>query len=368
MDHAAPTSPPATSGGCDCGCPSCCSPGSFSPTVRRSVKRKAEYPGRDAPVAGFARVEVENEVAALRQTVASQQVTIRDLSEELEEERNSAATGASETMSMILRLQREKAEVQMEARQFRRFAEEKMAHDGREIAALEDLLFERDQAVENLTCQIRSYKHRLLSLGFYVADELDSPPVGGYPSLYCNADSRGEEATDLHSLEQRIYELERTPTSTHAKVIPQESSSFDDENAGGEGEDDDETDRVYTIDAIHGVSSSSNGWVKEELKVENGEKVESCKEGDEGDIKKLYMRLQALEADRESMREAIISMRTEKAQLMLLREIAQELCKEKPERRVVKKKLHFGVGFLFVSFIKWAMPFLFWRKKASRSR
>ncbi|KAF5176068.1 hypothetical protein FRX31_034344 [Thalictrum thalictroides] len=32
-------------------------------------------------------------------------------------------------MSMILRLQRQKAEIQMETRQFKQFAEEKMAHD-----------------------------------------------------------------------------------------------------------------------------------------------------------------------------------------------------------------------------------------------
>ena len=44
---------------------------------------------------------------------------------------------ANETMSMILRLQREKAEVQMEARQFKRFSEEKMSHDAQEISAWE---------------------------------------------------------------------------------------------------------------------------------------------------------------------------------------------------------------------------------------
>jgi hypothetical protein len=37
------------------------------------------------------------------------------------------------------------------------------------------------------------------------------------------------------------------------------------------------------------------------------------------------MRLEALEADRESMRQALVAMRTEKAQLVLLREIAQQL-------------------------------------------
>ncbi|CAN6172069.1 unnamed protein product [Urochloa humidicola] len=38
--------------------------------------------------------------------------------------------------------------------------------------------------------------------------------------------------------------------------------------------------------------------------------------------------MQALEADRESMLQAIISMGAEKAQVMLLKEIAQKLCKD----------------------------------------
>ncbi|KAG0475454.1 hypothetical protein HPP92_015140 [Vanilla planifolia] len=60
-------------------------------------------------------------------------------SEVEEEEQNAAAAVASEAMSMILRLQREKAELEMESRQFQRLADERMAHDHREIAAFEEL-------------------------------------------------------------------------------------------------------------------------------------------------------------------------------------------------------------------------------------
>ena len=44
----------------------------------------------------------------------------------------------SEAMSMILRLQREKAEVQVEFRQLMQFAEGKMAHDSQELITLVD--------------------------------------------------------------------------------------------------------------------------------------------------------------------------------------------------------------------------------------
>lgn len=345
------------------------------------MKRKAAE--RDVtPQPGFARVELESELTLLRETLFGQQVAIQDLSVELEEERNAAATAASETMSMMLRLQREKAEVQMEARQFRRFAEEKIAHDGREIAELEDLLFKREQQVQALSCEVRAYRNRLLSLGVNVgSDPLGFPSDGEegdfylpggicYPPLRCGVTNSCDDETT--NIEQRIYELEKAPYGVDVNIlnpspgnlhpfsdvdslIPQESSTIVDGN--GE-DDDDETDRICTIDAVHGVKvvdgSEDEEFISSRLKEMSGQKEGfDGGEREEGDIKKLYMRLQALEADRESMRQAIISMRTEKAQLVLLREIAQQLCKEaKPERRVVKKNQTFFGVFWLVSLIK----------------
>ena len=71
------------------------------------------------------------------------------------------------------------------------------------------------------------------------------------------------------------------------------------------------------------------------------------------DVTKLYMRLQALEADRESMRQAIMSMRTEKAQMVLLKEIAQHLSKDViPERRLPLRKASVVGAFDFISVFK----------------
>ena len=56
-----------------------------------------------------ARLLVENECAALLEDLSSQRKIVKDLHLELEEERNAAASADNETMSMILRLQREKA-------------------------------------------------------------------------------------------------------------------------------------------------------------------------------------------------------------------------------------------------------------------
>ena len=131
-------------------CPCCCSSSSSAVPWRRSVKRKlGAEKGKESGEAGddeagpAARVEAEGECAALREAVASAQSAASVLRAEVEEERLAAASAASEAMAMMLRLQREKAEVQMELRQFRRFADEKMALDAADIDQLRALLAQR---------------------------------------------------------------------------------------------------------------------------------------------------------------------------------------------------------------------------------
>ncbi|KAF6141024.1 hypothetical protein GIB67_006469 [Kingdonia uniflora] len=79
------------------------------------------------------------------------------------------------------------------------------------------------------------------------------------------------------------------------------------------------------------------------------------------------MRLQALEADMESMKQENISMRTDIVQLILLKEIAQHLCKDmSPKRRLPRNKP--SRSFSFISLLKWIMSFVFWRMKAHQSK
>ncbi|KAK3028698.1 hypothetical protein RJ639_038951 [Escallonia herrerae] len=476
--------PPSTSlvKCCDCGC-SCALNRSFSGTFLRSVKRRYDefaegngfvIPGLNIPQ--VARVEIGNECVALREMVGNQQQSIQDLSIELDEERNASSSAANEAMSMILRLQREKAEIQMEARQFKRFAEEKMAHDQQEFMALEDLLYKREQAIEALTCEVQAYKHRMMSFGLTEAEAegqrggmtrnnsfaqyLDGQydlPTYEYPPLKCSLnenqvyseldnvvdvekypfDETPRSRDHLKDLEYRINQLENSPKQNQPdgelfgtknvleKVIvgqsprrprhfrrfsTDSSSSYfatiketgsdlatDNPKFGGSARKmdslqtddspnlkrldnaseagDDMSDRIYTIDYVHnGVSY--NGVTDPKANVGICEDYittprESQYQADIGDpeIKKLYMRLQSLEADRESMRQAIISMRTDKAQLVLLKEIAQHLSKEmSPGRRMPVKKASFIGSFSFISTFKWIVSFVFWRKKARRSK
>nr|KYP71156.1 hypothetical protein KK1_010400 [Cajanus cajan] len=397
----------------------------------RSVKRKhkefdqnGQFPDQD-PVA---RVEIGNECDALREAVSSQQKSIQDLYEELEEERNAASTAANETMSMILRLQREKAELQMEARQFKRFVEERTSHDHHELLALEDLLYQREQAIQSLSCEVQAYKHRLMSYGLTESeaegDAYEFPPYE-YPPLRCNAMHADNDEIDidkyafgetpkdrLRNLETRISQMERSPTysqmdgefngknilekvivghsprwAKHSRKISCDSSSFcpeymmdspklsgsfrkmdcfsqsDDvsplkkvDNASEAG--DDMIDKVYTIDS----DFKGGVGVYDDFATTPREFVNHA-DFEDPYVKKLCMRLQTLEADRESMRQAIISMRTDKAQLVLLKEIAQQLCKEMSQQKKMTAR-SFISSLPFLTVFKWVASIVFWRKRA----
>ena len=440
---------------CNCGC-SCSLISSSSGTWLRSVKRKYDEleEGSRFIIPGFnfssnARVQIENECVALREMVGRQQHSIQDLCSELEEERNASSSAANEAMSMILRLQREKAEIQMEARQFKRFAEEKMAHDQQELLALEDLLYKREQAIQSFTCEIQAYKYRMMSYGLTEAEadgergalsrnpsmvEFDAQielPMYNYPPLKCNLnETQGHLEDDndaedvekyafgetpharghLKNLENRIYQMERSPSnsrvdgdfsgsknilekvvvgqspmrSRHCRRLSDESgrdfstesprpiSSFKKTEYVSQTEDysnfrkldnasevgDDMSDRVYTIDSIHNgapnngfTDPNAGGGICDDY-VTTPMSLNQVDYADP-DIKKLYTRLHALEADRESMRQAIVSMRTDKAQMVLLKEIAQHLCEEmSPERRITVKKPTLLGSFSFMSIFK----------------
>uniref|UniRef100_A0ACD6AW12 Uncharacterized protein n=1 Tax=Avena sativa TaxID=4498 RepID=A0ACD6AW12_AVESA len=150
---------------------------------------------RDLSADAVARVGLGDEPAALRESVAWHQSGMEDLQEELEAERGAAAEAASEAMSMILRLQRDKSEAMMEARQFRRFAEDRFAHDAAEVAALQDAIARRDASIQSLSAQLRACRSRLLQLGFLSPSSLPSSPTAAAAGDHPSAD---DECLDDH--------------------------------------------------------------------------------------------------------------------------------------------------------------------------
>ncbi|KAJ0702962.1 putative GTD-binding domain-containing protein [Helianthus annuus] len=80
---------------------------------------------------------------------------------ELEKERNAAATAADEAMSMILRLQEDKASIEMEARQYQRMIEEKSAYDEEEMNILKEIVLRREREKHFLEKEVDAYRQML---------------------------------------------------------------------------------------------------------------------------------------------------------------------------------------------------------------
>lgn len=107
----------------------------------------------------------EYNITSMNEALRAQQQLLQKLYAELDEEREASSTAASEALSMILRLQGEKAAVHMEANQYKRLAEEKICHAEESMAIFEDIIYQKEMEIASLEFQIQAYKCKLLSLG-----------------------------------------------------------------------------------------------------------------------------------------------------------------------------------------------------------
>ncbi|KAG6427796.1 hypothetical protein SASPL_112043 [Salvia splendens] len=128
-------------------------------------------------MANYSTVMSESEIASLKNALCAQQKLLQKLYIELDAEREASATAASEALSVILRLQGEKAAVKMEAEQYKRLAEERMCHAEESFALIEDMITEKEMEVAELDYQVQTYRYQLMSMGFDVpsGDDMNIP-------------------------------------------------------------------------------------------------------------------------------------------------------------------------------------------------
>lgn len=112
----------------------------------------------------------EAEVIALKKALIDQAQFIRKLSDELDEERKAAASGADEALSMIFRLQEGRALQKMEAIQFKRIAEAKMLHTEELLAFLKESILEKEGEISTLKLQLQSYRQNMHRYGICDTD------------------------------------------------------------------------------------------------------------------------------------------------------------------------------------------------------
>ncbi|KAF8084651.1 hypothetical protein N665_0708s0009 [Sinapis alba] len=108
---------------------------------------------------------VNGETSGVRETMWAQQELLQKISQELDDEREASSSAASEALSMILRLQGEKAALEMETSQYKRMAEEKMCHAETSLTLFEDLIYNKEMEIASLEFQVQAYRYKVLSVG-----------------------------------------------------------------------------------------------------------------------------------------------------------------------------------------------------------
>lgn len=165
------------------------------------------------------------------QALQAEREAMAALYSELEEERNSSATAASEALAMISRLQEEKAAIQMESRQFQRMVMEKAMYDQEAIEVLKEILAKREEERLTLEDEMQLYKEKLESL---LMDENDSVEKAGGDSeraelvmtdrvIHNSRIAKEEEAEFLDRLNKTKSQL---LTALLGKGIPEPASAF----------------------------------------------------------------------------------------------------------------------------------------------
>jgi hypothetical protein len=286
---------------------------------RRSLKRRPparspELSPKAGPGAGEAaeeelirRVEeLEAAAARLRGEKEAAEEAARGLRQELDAERASAETAASEAMLMIERLQREKAAAQMEARQFKRYAE---GREDREREVQEELASLSDLAA--------SYHSRLQSHGIDPDSFTDDEDEESYEEV---------GAEDVEQIDMTGHEVERNARDSTSGMEVKAMV------VGNHHEEEEEPSSTVLKEFEYTVDVTCASTTKPATSVV----AEYVGDGNSGG---LYARVEALEADRVALRREISALRAERAQLVMAREMARRLCWEMvaEQRGIVKK-------------------------------
>lgn len=124
---------------------------------KRLSSIEGELLGKARGDLGFS-VDEKISIELLEEVVKEEHAASAALYLELEKERSAAATAADEAMAMVLRLQEEKASLEMEARKNQRIIEEKAAYDAEEINILKEILVRRGREKHFLENEVEAYR------------------------------------------------------------------------------------------------------------------------------------------------------------------------------------------------------------------
>ncbi|CAH2060001.1 unnamed protein product [Thlaspi arvense] len=137
-------------------------------------------------------IEGESLVDVLKQQLEHDRKCLRDVTKELEEERNASAIATNQAMAMITRLQEEKAALHMEALQYLRMMDEQAEHDVDALERANDVLADREKEIQDLEMELEYYRVK------YPDEPRDEilASMGILENIETSADSTTEETSE----------------------------------------------------------------------------------------------------------------------------------------------------------------------------
>ncbi|KAK6929598.1 GTD-binding domain [Dillenia turbinata] len=150
-----------------------------------------------------------NAIRMLEQALEEEHAAHAALDLELEKERSAAASAADEAMAMILRLQEEKASIEMEARQYQRMIEEKTAYDAEEMNILKEILVRREREKHFLEKEVEAYRRMMIEGNVQLEGNIHDMTYGQEQQLDFSLDSSGDPVVMQQHLSTTTNEKEK---------------------------------------------------------------------------------------------------------------------------------------------------------------
>ncbi|CAN6318490.1 unnamed protein product [Urochloa humidicola] len=290
-------------------------------------------------------VEGESSLENVKRLLELNKKSMAALYKELEEERSASAVAASQTMAMINKLQEEKAAMQMEALQYLRMMEEQADHDHEAIQNLHDLLTEREKELLDMDAELRNYRRLQESELFNgarfdaidtITNTIDDRNLDFVRSTMSHFE--GEKANVLESLirlEENLGISANRLVSDGAKNNQKGILFKDHTTADGQY-------REKSLDGQKHMRSESTEQHSEHEMVDENKDECSCSPSPndkfsgvsslKNEISLLNIRLRALEADQEFLKQVLSSLQCGSDGLQCIKEITSHLAEL---RRVV---------------------------------
>lgn len=167
-------------------------------------------------------------VRVLEQALEEEHAARTALYLELEKERCAASTAADEAMAMILRLQEEKASIEMESNQYQRMIEEKFAYDTEEMNILKEILLRREREKHFLEKEVEAYREMVFGSDQFDADMEATQELGTFPFWYSSEDpmqmpQQGgksmDEEENLKNISSSDYEVSSLDLQSHGPAL-----------------------------------------------------------------------------------------------------------------------------------------------------